>query len=78
MRSGRSANIRAVKICHRRYLKQAMDRWRESKNSKNNAEDKSDLIIKKTRKKFLRQAFDLYKEGVLYRKRGIKNEKSVD
>lgn len=55
-----------------------MDRWRESKNSKNNAEDKSDLIIKKTRKKFLRQAFDLYKEGVLYRKRGIKNEKSVD
>ena len=78
VRSGRSANIRAVKICHRRYLKQAMDRWRENKNSKNTAEDKSDLIIKKTRKKFLRQAFDLYKEGVLYRKRGIKNEKSVD
>ena len=55
-----------------------MDRWRESKNHKNTSENKSDLIIKKTRKKFLRQAFDLYKEGVLYRKRGIKNEKSVD
>ena len=54
VRSGRTATTRAVKICHRRYLKQAMDRWKESKDRKNNEEDKSDMIIKKTRKKYLR------------------------
>ena len=54
VRSGRTATTRAVKICHRRYLKQAMDRWKESKDRKNNEEDKSAFIIKKTRNKFLR------------------------
>ena len=54
VRSGRSATTRAVKICHKRYLKQAMDRWRGSCDRKNLEEDKSNLIIAKTRKKFLR------------------------
>lgn len=54
VRSGRTATTRAVKICHRRYLKQAMDKWKESKDRKNNEEDKSAFIIKKTRNKFLK------------------------
>ena len=54
VRSGRTAMTRAVKICHKRYLKQAMDRWKESKDRKNKEEDSSGLIIAKTRKKFLR------------------------
>ena len=45
VQSGRTATTRAVKICHRRYLKQAMDRWKESKDHKNLSEDRSDFII---------------------------------
>ena len=56
----------------------AMDRWRESKDFKNNSEDKAELIIKKIQKKYLRQAWDLYRAGVLYRRTEIKNDKSVE
>ena len=54
MRSGRTATTRAVKICLRRYLKQGMDRWKESVNTKVAMEDGSNLVIGKMRKKFLR------------------------
>ena len=78
VRSGRTATTRAVKICHRRYLKQCMDRWRESCDFRNKMENGSDLIINKTKKKFLRKAWALYKEGVLYQKSLEKNDKSVE
>ena len=78
VRSGRQANTRAIKICHRRYLKMAMDRWRESKDFKNNSEDKAGYLVKKIQKKYLRQAWDLYRAGVLYRRTEIKNDKSVE
>ena len=54
VRSGRTATTRAVKICLRRYLKQGMDRWKESVNTKVAMEDGSNLVIGKMRKKFLR------------------------
>ena len=78
VRSGRQANTRAIKICHRRYLKMAMDRWRDSKDFKNNSEDKAGFIVKKIQKKYLRQAWDLYMAGVLFRRTEIKNDKSVE
>lgn len=78
VRSGRTATTRAVKICLRRYLKQGMDRWKESVDTKTAMEDGSNLVIGKMRKKFLRQAFDLYKAGVLYMKQQDKNDASVE
>ena len=56
----------------------AMDRWRDSKDFKNNSEDKAGFIVKKIQKKYLRQAWDLYMAGVLYRRTEIKNDKSVE
>jgi len=55
-----------------------MDRWKESCDHKNKMENGSDLIINKTKKKFLRKAWALYKEGVLYQKNLEKNDKSVE
>ena len=54
VQSGRTATTRAVKICHKRYLKQVMDRWRESVNTRTAMEDGGTLIIEKTKRKFLR------------------------
>ena len=55
-----------------------MDRWKESVDTKTAMDDGSNLVIGKMRKKFLRQAFDLYKAGVLYMKQQDKNDASVE
>ena len=44
-RSCRSSNTRAVKICYRRYLKQAIDKWRECLHKVHGQEHGADKIL---------------------------------
>ena len=77
-RSARSALNRGVKIMQRRYLKQYLDKWAQKNVHHNKQKDGSELILKKIRKRFLRQAFDLYKKGVDRERLSERNEGSCE
>ena len=78
MRSGRTALTRGTRIMKKRYLKQYMDKWAEVNRHYKNQQDGSGAILDKMRKKFLRQAFDLYKAGCAREKLSERNEGSCD
>ena len=77
-RSGRSSLNRGVKIMKKRYLKQYFDKWAETNKVVNNQADGADTILLKMRKRFLRQAFDLYKAGCAREQLAERNEGSCE
>ena len=77
-RSGRSALNRGTKIMKKRYLKQYFDKWAETNKHVNKQTEGGDLICKKMRLRFLRQAFNLYKAGCARDKLSERNEGSCD
>jgi len=50
-----------------------MQKWREVCEFRESQEDGRDLIIKKMRKRFLKQAFRMYQDGVQHRQQEDKN-----
>ena len=77
-RSGRSSLNRGTKIMKKRYLKQCFDKWAETNRTVNNQADGADVIRNKMRKRFLRQAFDLYKAGCAREQLAERNEGSCE
>ena len=78
-RSSRSALTRAVKICNRRFLIAGMRTWKESVDHKTSKEAVVDsVIIQRLRLRFLRQAFDLYKERTQRLRQMERNEARAD
>ena len=77
-RSGRSSLNRGVNIMKKRYLKQYFDKWAETNKTVNKQSDGADTILLKMRKRFLRQAFDLYKKGCAREQLSERNEGSCE
>ena len=77
-RSGRSSLNRGTKIMKKRYLKQYFDKWAEVNKTTNNQMDGADEVRNKMRKRFLRQAFDLYKAGCARLQLADRNEGSCE
>ena len=62
----------------KRYLKQYLDKWAEKNQTHKNQKEGSATILTKMRKRFLRQAFDLYKAGCAREKLAERNEGSCE
>ena len=62
----------------KRYLKQYLDKWAEKNRTHNNQKEGAATIQTKMRKRFLRQAFDLYKAGCARHKLSERNESSCE
>ena len=77
-RSGRAALGRGTKIMKKRYLKQYFDKWAHINRHNNKQTDGAEAIRDKMRKRFLRQAFDLYKAGCAREQMAERNEGSCE
>lgn len=75
-RSGQqSKNVsKCVQSYQKRMLQIAVGRWRDKISQVNVKEGGADTIIKRLRLRYLRQAFDLYKEGVHEKKKAVNDE----
>lgn len=78
-RSSRSALTRAVKICYRRFLIAGIRTWKESVDHKTSKEATVDgVVIQKIRLRFLRQAFDRYRDRTRQLAQMERNEQRAD